>query len=513
MERAQLSSRGEGIASLQKMQKRKVVIIGGGLGGLATALRLAAREWDVTVCEQGATWGGKMNRWEQDGFRFDTGPSLITMKWVFADLFRAAGSSLEDHLQFVQMQPLAEYVYDDHTRFTYGPSLPAWLKTLEQLEPRDQDGFLRFMQLGARLFELSRATFLRRPPQAPPDLRSLKALRHLPLRYAWGNYHQTVAAHFRSPHLRQLFDRYPTYVGSSPYGSPATLAVIPYIEYAFGGWHIRGGLYRLVETLTMLARQLQVTLHTDARVNRILHDTKQVRGVELADGQKLEAEVVVMNGDASLTRAMVGDEPEPMKPADRSLSGLVFLVGVKRDLPEIPQHSVFFGADYPREFSQLFDDRTFPVDPTVYVSAPSRSDRSLVPGAGETLFIMANAPANDHDLWTDADIERARERVFARLQKGGFPELGPDTTVHDVWTPRRIGQRYLMPGGAIYGLNSHGWRHAFLRPPNKDRRIGGLYQVGGSSHPGGGTPTVLISAQIACELIEKDFVSKPGRSK
>lgn len=485
------------------MARRKAVIIGGGLGGLATALRLAAKGWDVTVCEQGATLGGKMNRWQQDGFCFDTGPSLITMKWVFADLFRAAGSSIDDHLQFVQMQPLAGYVYDDGVRFAYSPALPEWLKTIAQLERRDVDGFLRFLQLGARLFELSRETFLRRPPLAPPDWRSLKAPRHLPLRYAWGNYHKTVAAHFRSPHLRQLFDRYPTYVGSSPYSSPATLVVIPYIEYAFGGWYVKGGLYRLVEALTALAEQLQITLRTEARVTRIRHEANIVKGVVLADGQELDADVVVMNGDASLTRALLGEEPEPMNQQDRSLSGLVFLVGVKRDLPEIAQHSVFFSRDYQKEFSHLFDDRRFPDDPTVYVSAPSRSDRSLVPGTGETLFIMANAPANDDDLWTDADIERARERVFARLQKSGFPELASDTSVHDVWTPRRIGQRYLMPGGAIYGLNSHGWRHAFLRPPNKYRRVGGLYQVGGSSHPGGGTPTVLISAKITCELIEK----------
>lgn len=485
------------------MQRRKAVIIGAGLGGLATALRLAAKGWDVTVCEQGSTLGGKMNRWEKDGFRFDTGPSLITMKWLFADLFRAVGSSMDDHLQLVQMQPLAEYVYDDGARFTYSSSLPQWLKTIQQLEPRDVDGFLKFMQLGARLFELSQETFLRRPPQAAPDLQSLKALRHLPIRYGWGNYHKTVATHFRSPHLRQLFDRYPTYVGSSPYRSPATLAVIPYIEYAFGGWHIQGGLYQLVETLMMLARQLHVAVHTDTRVDRILHEAKQVKGVVLADGQKLEADVVVMNGDATMTRAMLGHKRVPMNPANRSLSGLVFLVGVKRDLPNVSQHSVFFGADYQREFSQLFDERSFPDDPTVYVSAPSRSDRSLVQGAGETLFIMANAPANDNDQWTDADVERARERVFARLQKGGFPELGSHTTVHDVWTPRRIGQRYMMPGGAIYGLNSHRWRHAFLRPPNKHRRIAGLYQVGGSSHPGGGTPTVLISAKITCEMIEK----------
>ncbi len=366
------------------------MIIGGGLGGLATALRLAANEWDVTVCEQGSTLGGKMNRWEKSGFRFDTGPSLITMKWVFADLFRAVGASIDDHLELVHMHPLAEYVYDDGTRFFYSASLPEWLQTVAQLEPRDVDGFLGFMRLGARLFELSQETFLRRPPQAPPDLRSLKALRHLPLRYAWGNYHKTVAAHFRSPHLQQLFDRYPTYVGSSPYLSPATLSVVPYIEYAFGGWHIKGGLYELIETLSLLASQMNITLLTGARVDRILLEAKRVKGVMLADSQKLEADVVVMNGDASLTRGMLGFENKPTASADRSLSGLVFLIGTKHDLPQVSHHSIFFSSNYKKEFAQLFDERRFPDDPTVYVSIPSRSDRTLVPSTGETLFIMAN---------------------------------------------------------------------------------------------------------------------------
>ncbi|MGI8917859.1 MAG: phytoene desaturase family protein [Pyrinomonadaceae bacterium] len=484
------------------MKKKKALIIGGGLGGLATALRLAAKEWDVTVCEQGPTLGGKMNRWEESGFRFDTGPSLITMKWVFEDLFRAVGACIEDHLGLIQMHSLAEYVYDDGTRFNYSSSLPEWLQTIAQLEPRDVDGFLGFMQLGARLFELSQETFLRRPPQAPPDMRSLKALRHLPLRHAWGKYHKTVANYFRSPYLRQLFDRYPTYVGSSPYLSPATLAVVPYIEYAFGGWYIKGGLYQLIEALSSLARQMNITLLTGARVDRVGHESKKVKCVTLADGQRLETDVVVMNGDASMTKALLGGEANPTAVADRSLSGLVFLVGVKHDLPRVAHHSILFSSNYKREFDQLFDERRFPDDPTVYVSVPSRSDRSLVPDAGETLFIMANAPAND-DAWSEAEIDRARARVFARLSKAGFPLLDSDVVVSDIWTPRRMGQRYLMPGGSIYGLNSHGWRHAFLRPPNKDRAIGGLYYVGGSSHPGGGSPTVLLSAEITSELIQQ----------
>lgn len=485
------------------MKQKRVVIIGGGLGGLAAALRLAAMNWEVTVCEQGNNFGGKMNRWEQNGFRFDTGPSLITMQWVFEELFKTAGSRLKDHIELTQMHPIADYVYADGTRFSYSSSMPEWLETLRQIEPKDVDGFLRFMKLGARLFEVSKETFLRKRPFDLPDIRSLKSLRFMPLRYGWGNYHETVAAHFKSPILRQLYNRYPTYVGSSPYSSPATLAVIPYLEFAFGGWHIKGGLYRLVESLIELANGLGIRLLTNACVERIEHNRGKVKGVRLSDGSSLDADVVVMNGDVSMMSSLLDDaKRKPREQKDHSLSGLVFLFGVRRKLPQISHHTVYFSSDYRQEFSQLFDERKFPADPTVYVCSPSRTDRSVAPDTGETLFIMANVPANENG-WNEVEIGKARERVFKRLSKSGFPEIESDTEVSDVWTPQRFANAYLMPGGSIYGINSHGWRNAFLRPPNKDPHLKGLYYVGGSTHPGGGTPTVLLSAEIVCKLIER----------
>ncbi|MFP5261265.1 MAG: phytoene desaturase family protein [Blastocatellia bacterium] len=485
------------------MSRKSAVIIGGGLGGLATALRLAARGWPVTVCEQGPSFGGKMNTWSERGFRFDTGPSLITMPWVFEDLFKAAGARMRDYFELSPMRPIAEYIYADGTRFTYSASMPEWLDVVRRLEPRDVDGFLKFMGLGARLYEISKETFLRRRPADPPDRRALSALRHMPLRYGWGNYDRTVRAHFRSPHLRQLYDRYPTYVGSSPYQSPATLAVIPYIEYAFGGWYARGGLYRIVESIVELAGRAGVELMVDSPVERIEREGKRVRGVRLKGGARLAADAVVMNGDASAAPALLGEQGARGLPSgERSLSGLVFLMGVGRRLPELRHHSVYFSSDYAKEFRELFDERRFPDDPTVYVNAPSRSDRSVAPAEGEALFIMANAPADDAG-WDGERIAEARRRVFTRLRRGGFPEIERDIVVSDVWTPCRIADSYAMPGGAIYGTHSHGWRHAFFRPPNKDARYGGMYYVGGSSHPGGGTPTVLLSAQITSDLIQR----------
>ena len=488
-------------ARAMKRMKR-VVVIGGGLGGLAVALRLAARGHQVTVCEQHETFGGKMNVWRAEGFSFDTGPSLITMPHVFAELFSAVGERMEDHLTLMAVHPLAEYVYADGTRFAYSVSLPEWLDVVRRLDARDVDGFFRFMKLGARLFALSRETFLRRSPLEPPDARTLAALRHLPLRRGWGNYHRTVADHFHSPYLQQLYDRYPTYVGSSPYESPATLIVIPYLECAFGGWHVRGGLYRIVESLIEIARQWGIELRTRSRVRRILVEGGRARGVQLEEGETLQAETVVFNGDVACLPQLLGASSVSAAPAECSLSGFVLMLGIRRTLPELSHHTIYFSADYRREFHQLFAEQILPDDPTVYVCAPSRTDRSLVPGEGETLFIMINAPACGARFTADW-ISTARARIMHKLKGAGFPDIEDDIVVEDVWTPHRIEATYSMPGGAIYGANSHGWRRAFLRPPNKDRRIAGLYCVGGSSHPGGGTPTVLLSAEITSRLIEK----------
>jgi phytoene desaturase len=486
------------------MRRRRAIIIGGGLGGLAISLKLARRGWQVTVCEQGNSFGGKMNSHIEQGFRFDTGPSLITMPWIFEDIFKEAGAHMQDYVELVQMCPIADYVFADGARFSYSTSMPEWFDTLGQIEPRDVDGFLKIMELAARLFELSKETFLRRSPSQPPDARVFAALKYMPLRHGWGNYHKTVKAHFKSPYMIQLFDRYPTYVGSSPYLSPATLLVIPYIEYAFGGWYIKGGLYRIIESLVDLAERAGVTLLTNARVDRIEHYDKRVKGVSLANGTRMDAELVVMNGDASHTSCLLGErESVGMPPGERSMSGFVMLLGIKRELPELKHHTIYFSADYEHEFAELFDERRFPQDPTVYVNMPSRTDRSVVSNGGETLFVMANAPAEGGDIWNEEKTREAGYRVFERLRRSGFPDIESDIVLSEIWTPSRIESRYLMPGGAIYGTHSHGWKKAFLRPPNKDRDVGGLYYVGGSTHPGGGTPTVLLSAQITSELIRQ----------
>jgi phytoene desaturase len=484
----------------------RAVVVGGGLAGIAVAIRLSVLGWRVTLCENGPSLGGKMNCWRQAGYVFDTGPSLITMPWVFADLYRAAGAEMAEQVELVRVDPAAEYVFADGTRIRVPDGIPQWIETIRQIEPRDVDGFLRLRQLGAKLFELSRRTFFRRSPLSRPEKGDLSALRHLPIRYAWGNYARTVEGFLRSPYLRQIYNRYPTYVGSSPYLCPATLLVIPYLEQEFGVWYVKGGLYRIVETLAALAVRWGVQIRTLSRVVCIEHRDRRVRAVLLEDGTRLPADVVVMNGNAANTPELLG-EKKNLDERALSLSGVVLLAGIRRKLPEFGQHTIYFSRDYRSEFEQLFGARVFPLDPTVYVNIPSRLDASVAPDNGETVFIMANAPAGG--AWDQTKIQEAVGRIFTRLAAGGFPDIRAEAEVFDVWHPERFAGRYLDPGGAIYGTSSHGWKGTFLRPPCKDRRYAGLYYAGGSSHPGGGTPTVLLSAEIATRLIQKHGGGQP----
>jgi diapolycopene oxygenase len=464
------------------------------------AIRLRALGWRVTLCEHGPCIGGKMNCWREAGHIFDTGPSLITMPWVFAGLYRAAGAEIAEHVEMLRVDPSAEYVFPDGARIRVPDGIPQWIEKIREVEPRDVDGFLRFHRLGGKLYELSKRTFFQRSPLSPPQTGEFSALRHLPIRHGWGNYARTVEAYLRSPYLRQIYNRYPTYVGSSPYLCPATLIVIPYIEQEFGGWYVKGGLYRIVETLAGLAARREVEIRTLSRVVSIEHRDRRVRAVILEDGTRLTADVVVMNGNTATAPELLGEKTSSDADA-RSLSGLVLLAGIRRKLPKLEQHTVYFSADYRSEFDQLFRQGVFPLDPTVYVNIPSRIDPSVAPEDGETVFIMANAPAGGN--WHEAETRSAVDRIFARLAAGGFPDIRVEAEVCDVWHPARLARRYLDPGGAIYGTNSHGWKRAFLRPPCKDRRYAGLYYAGGSSHPGGGTPTVLLSAEIATRLIQK----------
>ena len=481
----------------------RALVIGAGLGGIAAAIRLAKQGWEVTVLERGSATGGKLNRLERAGHVFDTGPSLITLPQVFARLFELAGGDFYSNLQPHRVDPLFEYRFGPDRRLTYSSQLPELQAEFQRFTGNrdDVDGLYRFLELGSRLFDLSEKTFFSRPPLSRPRLSELGLLLSAPKRHAWGSYKSAVRSHFSSPDIRKIFERYPTYVGSSPDRAVGTLALIPYMELAFGGWYVPGGLYRIVESLYDLAVQAGIEFQFNAVVQSIETSDRRIASVVDDQGRRFSADIVVSNPDPAIVHDLSGGQiGRRLDPENRSMSGFVMLIGMRGKAEGLRHHTVCFSDDYDREFEQIFGERRFPDDPTVYVNIPSRTDSSVAPDGDESIFVMANAPA-EPDAWTPEYEAEAMRRVARRLEQSGMPDLLGNAKFVECWTPARLQEAYSAPGGSIYGQVSHGWKGTFLRPSLSDRRARNLFYVGGGTHPGGGTPTVLMSAEIVSQMI------------
>jgi phytoene desaturase len=484
-----------------------IIIIGGGLGGLAAAIHLAAAGRRVLVLEKNERLGGKADLHIAEGYTFDTGPSLLTMPWIAGELAAAAGARLEDELTLVPLEPGCRYRWPDGTTFDASQSLPRLLAEIERLDPRDVGGFLRFLAYSRRIYEAVAGPFLLDPPDSWRQLVGPAWLRDAAAIDALRTVDEAVRSFFRSPYLRQLFNRYATYTGSSPYRAPATFNIIPYVELTGGAWHIRGGIYELVRMLERLARRLGVEIHTDTPVARIETRGGRVCGVRLADGQALPASAVVSNADPRYTvRALLGDGQAAarLERPELSCSGFVLLLGIDRVYPSLAHHNIFFARDYPAEFAAIFERGVPAADPTIYICATSVTDPAHAPPGQMNLFVLVNAPALTGRVNWAREAGPYRDLVLARLERHGLCGLQQHIRYEQIITPADFQARYNAPGGAIYGLASHSPWTAFLRPAQRSRLARGLYFAGGGTHPGGGIPLVLLSGRAAARRVLAD---------
>ncbi len=479
----------------------RVVVVGAGVGGLAVAARLAAGGHEVTVLEAATTVGGKLGLQEREGFRFDTGPSLLTMPKVFEDLFGATGGWPHD-LVLERLDPIARYHFADGTTLDIGDDLDEQCVRMEALQEGNGEQWREFQQRARRIWKASQTPFLETALHGPRTLAAL-TLRHpadVAVLAPGRTMRDLARRHLSDPRLRMVVDRYATYTGSDPRRAPAALAAIPYVEQAYGGWYVAGGLRRLADALLERCLSLGVTVRTSARVTQI---PKPISGVVLLDGTVVAADLVVANADA----AHVYGDLVACPPASRrlarttpSLSGFVLLLAVEGRTDGLAHHTVSFPADYDAEFDAVFR-RGRPVDdPTLYVSVPP----DAAPPGCEAWFVLVNAPRHGSGTgamdWRAPGVARAyTDRLLGLLASRGL--LDPTRLRwHDIITPADLEERTGAVGGAIYGTSSNGATAAFLRPANRSP-VPGLYLVGGSSHPGGGLPLVALSAQIVAGLI------------
>lgn len=484
----------------------KITIIGAGIGGLSVAIRLAAAGHPVTIYEKNPAVGGKMEEFRADGFRWDTGPSVITMRSVLTDLFAATRRRLEDYLDLTSVEPLTRYFYSDGTILNITRDLPHLLDQIAAIDERDVEGYLSFLAYAASLHRITGPVFIY---DQTPTLRSFARV-SLPdmLRVdAWRSMDAAIRQFVRSPHLRQLLGRFATYVGASPYHAPATLNVIAHVELNGGVWYPRGGIYSIARALEKLARELGVQIHTNCEVQQIQIKNSCVSGLLLANGRQMEANSIIANVDVATVYEKLlpsnTTNPHRLKSllrADLSCSGFILLLGVEGQRANLAHHNIFFSSDYRREFDDLFNRHMPPDEPTIYLAITSKTDPGDAPEGCENWFVLVNVPALDEQMDWSAYKSRYRDQILARLKTFGL-----DVTEHirseRILTPVDVERMTGARRGALYGLSSNSPFTAFRRPHNRATDVKNLYFVGGTTHPGGGVPMVMLSGKIVAGMI------------
>ncbi|WP_433800918.1 phytoene desaturase family protein [Actinomycetospora sp. CA-084318] len=484
----------------------RVIVVGAGLGGLATAARLAAAGHEVEVHERAAAVGGKLGLVERHGFAFDTGPSLLTLPGLLDELFATTGGPAG--LDVSRVDPACDYTFADGTRLTL-PHDPAQVPAAfdAALGAGAGAAWTRLHARSRHLWELVGEDVLRRPLTLPALLRMSARPGGLRAVAPWRTVRGLARRTLPDPRMRTWLERYATYSGSDPRRTPAVLSVTSFVEQEFGAWYVPGGLRRIVETVHERCRALGVAVHLSSPVDEVLVEGGRAVGVRVG-GREHRADAVVCNADATvlherlLPRGVAGRARRRLRRIPPSSAGFVLLLGLD-GRSGAAAHRVFFPADYDAEFDAVFGRRPRPVeDPTVYVHAPD--DPALRPDdASEGWFVLVNAPVHDPARGVDWDAPGLREayaeRVLDVLAARGV-DVRPRLRFVEVLTPADLERRTGSPGGAIYGTASHGPRAALRRPANAGP-LPGLHLVGGSAHPGGGIPLVLMSAEIVAGLI------------
>jgi 1-hydroxycarotenoid 3,4-desaturase len=488
------------------MKSRRTIVVGAGIGGLVAALLLSARGEKVLVCERAATPGGKMRVVSVGNRDMDAGPTVFTMRWVFEDIFAQAGSSLAEHLTLRPATILARHAWSMTERLDLHADLAQSADAIASFAGASEaKHFLEFSAEARRIYEILKGPFLSSARGGPLKLMARAGIADLlhinPFETLW----KALGRHFKDERLRQLFGRYATYCGSSPFNAPATLILIAHVEQE-GVWLIEGGIHKLASSMAALAIRHGAEFRYGTEVRSIVVKGGKVEGVNLADGEIIESDTVLYNADASALHAALNSSKAnhgvlPVPPPARSLSAITWEICAKTSGFPLQRHNVFFSSSYQREFDDIFQRNALPSEPTVYICAQDRGAGADAEYAEpERLLCLINAPAiGDRHVFTPNEIMLAFDATRKRLSQCGL-EIATEPDNIQATTPTEFEQMFPATGGALYGRASHGWLASFQRP-GATTRIDGLFLAGGSVHPGPGVPMAALSGKLATEAI------------
>lgn len=487
------------------MVKPKAFIIGAGIAGIATAIRLAVKGYSVEVFEANNYPGGKLSEFEKDSFRFDAGPSLFTMPQYMDELFKLAGKNPSDYFNYQKLDILCKYFYEDGTKLTAYADEDKFAVEVSGKTAEVRSALKKYNTNSSRIYNITNHVFLEQSLHKLKTYLSwatIKSIFRIGQIDATRTMHKANESFFKDKRLVQFYDRYATYNGSNPYQAPATLNVIPHIEQHFGAYFPDGGMYSITTSLVKLAEELGVKFNYNSRVEEIVLDGNKAKGIKLK-GELLQSDIVISNMDVwftyhKLLRQHPQIFPKKILSQERSSSALIFYWGIKKQFPQLDLHNIFFSADYQAEFNHIWQQKDIYSDPTVYLNISSKLNPDDAPARCENWFVMINVPANTGQDW-DKLVTGARADILTKLSKALGEDISKLIVSETILDPRSIESRTSSYQGSIYGTSSNSRFAAFLRHANKSSKISNLYFCGGSVHPGGGIPLCLLSAKIVSD--------------
>jgi phytoene desaturase len=480
---------------------KRVVIVGAGLGGLSAAIHLRLAGHEVIIYERDARVGGRANLLELDGFRFDTGPSLVNYPWVFEELFRAARRDLYDYVSLLPVDPSISFRWRDGERLTLSSDRAALVTEFARFEPGAADAVEHFFRTSREKYRIAFEKLACRNEDNP--LKWLTALSRAEMLQTgmWRSVWSELSRSFQSRHIREALGSYSMYLGGSPFSLPGMFTILPYGELEYGLWLPRGGVYGLVEAIEQLARELGVVIRTETPVHRIETQAGSVTGLVLQDGERVSADVVVSNVDLPTTQARLLGEPAPKVAMTPGV--VTFYWGVRGRPAGLGHHTIFLPEDYKGTFAELLDRGGIPDDLPFYVSVPSETDASLAPPGDSCVFVLVPVPVlsklGSVD-WADT-VAEIRRKVLARLHSQAIELPASSIVTERCFTPVDWSARFGLYDGSAFGAAHTLFQVGPFRARNQSRRYAGLFYVGSSTTPGAGMPMVILSGRMTAERV------------
>ena len=480
-------------------------IIGAGVAGLASAIRLSLKGYEVTVFENNAYPGGKLSTFSSGEYRFDAGPSLFTMPHFVDALFELAGEDPRAYYSYKKKAIACRYFWEDGTQFNAYGDREAYLEEVEHVFSGHAKAVDKYLTKAKKKYDLLAKLFLERSLHQWSTLfntDTLKALSQLHRYELASSLHGVNQRQLKAPHLVQLFDRYATYNGSNPFQTPGLMTLVQHLESHYGTFIPEGGMVQITNALYALAKKKGVHFKFEHKVSEICVKNKKAMGV-VANGTRYPADVVISNMDVTPTYKILLPQQKPprkLKKMQPSSSAVIFYWGMNKSFPQLELHNILFSKDYKKEFNAIFNAQTLDDDPTVYINITAKDVPQDAPKGGENWFVMVNAPYDTGQNWEQL-TQQLRKETLAKIARVLGEDITPHIATEVVRTPLEIEQLTQSYKGALYGSSSNRRADAFLRHPNFSKTIEGLYFCGGSVHPGGGIPLCLLSAKITTSLL------------